>query len=140
MAKEAVQTRYQFWICSIRILVSVAFICSHGLMGHVIEVASRAELAKVALHSFFVHFRLYLVVRQESTIISMQWFMDSQKHVGNTPDMHHNDFMKIKVIYKNILWCFMHVNKASPHMKMAHFKPKRHLFKSLTLTKNKHKA
>ena len=41
MATEAVQTRYQFWICSIRILVSVAFICSHGLMGHVIEVASR---------------------------------------------------------------------------------------------------
>ena len=92
-----------------------------------------ALLLRLRLHYtvFFVHFRLYLAVRQESTIISMQWYMDSQKHVGNTPDMHHNDFMKIKVIYKNILWCFMHVNKAPPHMKMAHFKPKRHLFKSL---------
>ena len=41
--------------------------------------------------------------------------------------MHHNDFMKIKVIYKNTLSCFMHVNKAPPLVKMAYFKPKRHL-------------
>ena len=32
--------------------------------------------------------------------------------------------MKIKVIYKDTLCCFMHVNKSPPLMKMAYFKPK----------------
>ena len=36
-----------------------------------------------------------------------------------------------KISYKDTLCCFMHVNKAIPLMKMAYFKPKRHLFTSL---------
>ena len=34
----------------------------------------------------------------------------------------------------------MHVNKATPLMKMAHFKPKRHLFTGLSILKNRHKS
>ena len=48
--------------------------------------------------------------------------------------------MKIKAIYKDELCCFMHVNKATPLMKMTYFKPQRHLFTSLSIPKNKHKS
>ena len=34
----------------------------------------------------------------------------------------------------------MHVNKTTPLVKMAYFKPKRHLFTSLSIPKNKHKS
>ena len=47
--------------------------------------------------------------------------------------------MKIKAIYKDKLCCFMHVNKVTSLMKIAYFKPKRHLFTSLSIKKNRKK-
>ena len=48
--------------------------------------------------------------------------------------------MKIKDNYKGTLCCFMHGNKVTPLMKMAYFKPKRNIFISLSIKKNRQKS
>ena len=90
----------------------------------------------VRLHYTFF-FRLCLAVRHGSYHYFQCngiWIFSSKLE-----ELRHasQSLMKIKAIYKDTLCCFMHVNKATPLMKVTSFKRKRHFLPSLLIPKNR---